>query len=85
MIFPDTHPLNITGQVRKKPEVKIEQRKYQEDLPVSPLPTTMLLNLDPGAEADLALHELQALLFTFSILASGAVVGRNFCEIRLEM
>jgi hypothetical protein len=36
-------------------------------------------NLDERAEAQLALLDLDALFFTFLVLATGAIVGADFC------
>lgn len=47
---------------------------------MSPFPTAMALDLDPDAETELALHELDALLLADTINAAGAVIGRNLCE-----
>lgn len=43
-----------------------------------PSPAGMLVNLDPGAEANLTLLDLDLLLFAHRVLATGAVVWRNF-------
>lgn len=37
----------------------------------------MVLNLNPGAEAEGSLDALVAALLAFSVLATGAVVGRD--------
>lgn len=43
-----------------------------------PRPAATTLNLDPGAKSDLTLGNLDAFLFAHRVLATGAVVGRNF-------
>jgi hypothetical protein len=46
---------------------------------VSPMPTAMVLESDPGAHADLALHDLLAFILAGCDFATGPVVGRDFC------
>lgn len=40
----------------------------------------MLLNLDPGSEARLALHDLDLFLLVQGVIATSTVVGGNLCD-----
>lgn len=49
----------------------------REDVPVSPVPTTMVFKRDPGTEAHGTLEDLLSILLAYRLLANSAVVGRD--------
>ena len=63
--------------------LQLEQPALRDVIVVDdPGPAAVLLNLNPGAEADLALQDLDALGFAYCVLATCTVVGRNLCNVR---
>lgn len=48
--------------------------------PVAPGPALIILGLDPGAEADFALGDLDLVVFAFFVRTTSTVVRGNLCR-----
>lgn len=44
-----------------------------------PFPTAMILDRDPGAQAQLALPDLDVAVLAHLVLAAGPLIGRHLC------
>jgi len=51
------------------------------NIPVLPTPRAMVLDLDPGTAAQLALGDLLGIVFADLVLTASPVVGRQFCMV----
>lgn len=87
--WPDTQPLRALLLRQQSFSTVFVQAGV--DLPVLVLPAGVVLNLDPGGKADLALLQLDLVVLALLVLANGPVVGRDLCrrmlthEARLEV
>lgn len=51
---------------------------------MAPVPAAVLLELNPGAEADLTLCDLCGVLLANGIFAASAIVRRNLWQLRIS-